>query len=373
MDSVSMRGNISDEHLDPNFVEGRQVEGSESDSDNEIQNIAKGSSSISSTGSCRVPCLNRCGEVVESRRLECHIADDCPLTVTDCEFKHVGCDVRLPRRDMPVHLGQAVVLHLSKQAANNEERLKMLEVDNERLAAKCKRLEKEYEELRQRVGNMFIAFMNTKEIPKDPNQSSTVDHHENTNAAAEHKDNISYSYVFATKTEPTSLTPEPMKRGLSMPANLTMTNFEQHKKNNDHWVSEPFLTHTQGYKMCLRVTANGQGSGKDTHITVGIYLMKGEFDEQLGWPFRGDITIQLLNQQGSNEHYTRTVYRAKGDRDKTKTGEKFISAWGISQFKPHSELHPKYLKNDCLKFQIYTIIAKQSELSPQCQMTETEV
>ena len=30
--------------------------------------------------------------------------------------------------------------------------------------------------------------------------------------------------------------------------------------------------------MCLRVVANGAGSGADTHVTVGVYLMRGEYD-----------------------------------------------------------------------------------------------
>ena len=33
-----------------------------------------------------------------------------------------------------------------------------------------------------------------------------------------------------------------------------------------------------------------------THVSVFTCLMRGEFDSHLKWPFRGDITIQLLNQ-----------------------------------------------------------------------------
>ena len=415
--------NVSDEELlNPPKEEHRQgAEGSGSDSDYE---------NMSTVGtSYRVPCSNNCGEFLDSDRLESHIAEDCPLTVIDCDFKGVGCTVRLPRRDLPTHLGQAVVIHQSKQLVKYEERLKMLESDNERLAIKCKRLETEHQELERKVNDMFDIFKrlaNMKEIPKDPEPDNDDLEYVNvesddivkkpnavTNSSKESKpgtgymnaavisehqdDGVDYSYVFASKSEPCSplpttnlanstnfeqhkmnnasksesCSPLPITNPSSL-ANMIMTNFEQHKMNNDHWVSQPFFTHTQGYKMCLRVTANGQGSGKDTHITVGIYLMKGEFDEKLVWPFRGDITIQLLNQQGSSEHYTRTVYKAKGDRGEARTTdqEKFISAWGISQFKPHSELHPKYLKNDSLRFQVSTVV---NQPEPSAQLIETEV
>ena len=35
--------------------------------------------------------------------------------------------------------------------------------------------------------------------------------------------------------------------------------------------------------------------------------MRGEFDSDLKWPFRGDITIQLLNQLEDKEHHTWTI------------------------------------------------------------------
>ena len=58
-----------------------------------------------------------------------------------------------------------------------------------------------------------------------------------------------------------------------LPTERTMTNFEQHKIDSDQWYSPPFYTHPQGYKMCLKVYANGSGKGKGTHVSVYGYLM----------------------------------------------------------------------------------------------------
>ena len=36
-------------------------------------------------------------------------------------------------------------------------------------------------------------------------------------------------------------------------------------------------------------------------------MMKGEFDDRLKWPFRGEITIQLVNQKEGGEHIEKKV------------------------------------------------------------------
>ena len=137
-----------------------EFERSQSDSNQETQTIIERCSteSLRVKNSYQVPCVNRCGKVIDCDAIDDHIANECPLTVVDCTFKHIGCEMRLPQRDIPIHLGQAVVYHLSKQTAVHEERLKVLEADNERLALKCKRLEAKHEELEQHVSRLSHAF-----------------------------------------------------------------------------------------------------------------------------------------------------------------------------------------------------------------------
>ena len=312
-------------------------------------------------------CLNRCGKVVESNELDDHLTNDCPLTVVDCDFKHVGCDVRLPRRDMSIHLEQAVIIHLSKQAESYEKRLKMLEGDNEKLALECTRLRSSLKELERKFERMFT---NLGVLQKDTRTSLTSKPLTggsgiNRGLESDPPDIGAGNYVYQLKpTKSLVQTPGPMTKisRPSTPADLTMFNFEQHKRDNDHWISQPFFTHAQGYRMSLRVAANGQGCGKDTHISVEVYLTRGEFVDQLEWPFRGDISIQLLSQQeNDSDHYTRTVYGATSDRENTTSDGSIISAWGFSKYRAHDELHPKYLKNDSLSFRIFTLLVKPSE------------
>ena len=315
------------------------------------------SGSLDDSGTAIVKCPNNCGKFIERKSLENHILIDCPMTVIDCEFKYVGCDIRLPRKDMLIHTEQAVIYHLTKRMGNYEQRIKMLEADKRTLSVRCESLEAQLKEL---VGKISEAFDKISQLV-DP-KGDYPKHGSDNDQDYVNMDEVYYesvadedcSYVSAIKLASASLVPKI--------SNFTMNNFQFHKENDDHWVSHPFYTHPQGYKMCLRVTANGQGSGKGTHITVAVYLMKGEFDNQLEWPFRGDITIQLLNQQEDSGHYTRTIYQAKGERSKASVGKKYICGWGINKFLVNSELFARYLQKDSLRFHISVFV--KSKPSP---------
>ena len=79
-----------------------------------------------------------------------------------------------------------------------------------------------------------------------------------------------------------------------VPVQLTLKDFNEHRRNSKEWISEPFYSNPRGYKMCLSVDANGYGECKGTHVSVFVHLMRGEFDNILKWPFRGTIIIHLL-------------------------------------------------------------------------------
>ena len=151
------------------------------------------------------------------------------------------------------------------------------------------------------------------------------------------------------------------------PFEFTMRDFEQQKTNKDIWHSPSFYTHPQGYRMCLGVYANGNGDGKATHTSVFVYLMRGEWDNYLKWPFRGDITIHLFNQIEDKEHYEKTIHFTDNTPDDTAgrvmTGERALG-WGWSRFISHDALNYneakncQYLKYDCLHFKISEVELK---------------
>jgi hypothetical protein len=54
-----------------------------------------------------VQCPNECGAYPQRKRVKIHVRSGCPLTVVKCDFHYTGCEVRLPRRNMPDHLKDA--------------------------------------------------------------------------------------------------------------------------------------------------------------------------------------------------------------------------------------------------------------------------
>ena len=60
--------------------------------------------------------------------------------------------------------------------------------------------------------------------------------------------------------------------------------------------SAPFYTSRHGYKLCLRLYMNGDGSGKGSHLSFFLTVMRGEFDSLLQWPFKQTVSLILLDQ-----------------------------------------------------------------------------
>ena len=87
------------------------------------------------------------------------------------------------------------------------------------------------------------------------------------------------------------------------PFTFRMTDFSKHKQDNVRFYSPGFYTSPNGYKLCICVDGNGCGVGMDNHVSVFAYLMRGDNDDSLTWPFTGTVKIELLNQLKDKNHY----------------------------------------------------------------------
>uniref|UniRef100_A0A1A9WDL9 TNF receptor-associated factor 4 n=1 Tax=Glossina brevipalpis TaxID=37001 RepID=A0A1A9WDL9_9MUSC len=61
-------------------------------------------------------------------------------------------------------------------------------------------------------------------------------------------------------------------------------------------VSPPFFTSQYGYKLQASMFLNGNGPGENTHVSVYIKVLPGEYDALLKWPFSHSITFTLFEQ-----------------------------------------------------------------------------
>ena len=260
----------------------------------------------------------------ELRELDNHLNSDpptdkslqgCPFTVICCPLCHSGSKTRLSRKNMKAHItGNHNSLDMLLELAQ----LQSFKLEIQSLHANLQESETEKLALKHRVTEL-----EEKLTKVDLKQDSV----------------LSYSEQWPVG-----------------PGEMFLTNFELRRKTNEEWYSPPFYTHPHGYKMCLEVHCNGKNAGKGSHVSVFVNLMQGEHDEQLKWPFCGEVIIQLLNQDGGRRHCTRTVHF----RDKTpptsatggvtEVGVVGGCGLGFPMFVAHADLRPKLLKNDCLRF-----------------------
>jgi TNF receptor-associated factor 4 len=159
------------------------------------------------------------------------------------------------------------------------------------------------------------------------------------------------------------ITPKP---SFIPPPDIIMTHFERKQKDDESWFSPGFYTHIGGYKMCLKIDANGWAIGKGTHVSVFVYTMKGEFDSHLKWPFKGEITVELVNQKEGGVKYEKTPVKHTNpdERDeyfqRVTEGDRAEKGWGQKKFISHSDLYnpeegKEYLVNDTLIFRVTNV------------------
>ena len=113
--------------------------------------------------------------------------------------------------------------------------------------------------------------------------------------------------------------------------------------------SDPFYTESCGYKMQLLLYPNGNGSGQNTHISVFLSEIEGEYDSLLSWPFTTSVKFTLIDQQrflGQNidSHFFKYNVTERPE----KNGSSSLGL-GVPEFVTHEKLKTRrYLVDDIL-------------------------
>ena len=261
-------------------------------------------------GCCPVSCPNECGATLLLRDVERHISDDCPLTVIT---------VQVRRKDLPPH-------NILVSACVSEEKHEL------------ERLRRENADLKQQLAK----------FNPSPGQCATS---LPTGLGSAHTPGTctGMSLSMSGGALPSTV--------LNHPIHMTLSKFATFKVKDRVWCSPPFYAH--GYKLCVAIAVNGLKAAKNTHVSVLIYLMQGASDNVLRWPFKGIITLKLVDQTGE-DHITHIVDFSS--ESCCKAGDR-VSMWrnrsstglGKYEFVSHDELSPRYLTYDCLHFQISKI------------------
>ena len=268
-----------------------------------------------------VPCPNKCGEHPKRQNVEHHLSKDCSLTVVNCDFHYAGCKVPLFRKDVSAHQVENLTVHMSLMAAHSQ---KEREVARQRLDES----QQQMDELK-RQNQMLISETRSLRVVVEQKKEK----------------------ITQLEQKMAMLTP-------SFPADFTMVNFDELKRDSRVWYSPPFHTHPHGYKMCLRVITNYELKG--TEIAIGACLMCGEFDSFLAWPFQGAILMELLNQLEDRRHmllsagFHRSSQLRVIGRERAKDGCRQMTV-------PYCQLayslanNCQYLKDNCLCLRVLNV------------------
>ena len=356
------------------------------------------------------PCPNRCEiGTVPRCDVEKHLLV-CPLQLVECEFAQSGCDVKVPRGDLAKHMTENAqhhlmsttllnlrltrelhqkmeekdqqIVHLQQQVketdskidANLETQAKDLDTKLQQqtkvLDTKLQRVTKDLNtKLQQQTRDIdtklqrVIKDLDTKLQQQTIDLDTMVDtgfkqqaketSEVNVKVQATHQQTVKLDQQL-NKLQ-TDLTYLVLTSGFTR-HEFTLTEFKknQAKGGGGSWLSDEFYNHPGGYCFQLNICTNGHGAARGTHLSALLGLQDGDNDCKLKWPIKCTVYLQMLNQRGDHGHHTVThtaEFKAKGfECFIIGTTRKFFP---LDKLDYCADQNTEYLKNDCLKFQVY--------------------
>ena len=340
-----------------------------------------------------VECPNHC-EVGHVRREEIrgHL-EECPLAIVECPYAAVGCESVVRKKEEMEHVMGSVGQHMEYNKnviLANQNRLDVEEQELENVKQDLQAKERELEDVKrdlQAIKNKFdtkeqamMSINKDLQDTKDKLEQSQQMQSQLKTAITEkgrELDEVRKNAEENNKTLQKMIQQlkdklERTERSLQhhqlnylansgneiVPVVMKLAKFKKYK-NGQCVNSAGFYTRDGGYKMCLWIYPGGYLSIDNNYVTVCALLMKGDHDDQLTWPVKGTLTVQLLNQLSDSNHSEPVKIHFDGSgAECQRVMYGTVSHRGIwnDQFMPHNRLSYdadkkcQYLKDDCVFF-----------------------
>ena len=262
-----------------------------------------------------LPCLNNCMiGTVPRKGMEEHL-QTCPNQKIMCPYQNIGCSKVIQRNEIDEHKEESREQHLQLSL----ERVTQLTDVVSALTTKLAMIERHLQ---------LTDALSTTVVPKLP---------------------------LLTRNRPwlrnSGLVP-------LMPWVVRVDNFDERKRKNEVWKSEPIFTEINGYQLGLHVYPNGGNASSQQHVSVYCQVRSGPNDDLLSWPFTGTIKFSLLNQEEDTSHKSFIVEFCYGTLCSERVTYGSGPGKGSAQFISHKNLNVRgitYLDNDCLYFRVKLI------------------
>ena len=310
-----------------------------------------------------------CGEMITRKDYESHVAE-CTMSSVKCEFFDV-CKWTGPRSTLQNHLDSNWCKHLQMVSLSNSqlisEQRKQLESLVELVTYQGKQISKQEEQIKELSEQ--VSALTTK------NKQSTV-----IAAAAginvPPAGNAPVSPPVIIKSEPKPKTEQSKHKIEQTSKNKQLHKVITHKteqpslklydfilkgfsqaKYSDTYMNSPGI-YLDPPCPCLEVLVYPCGirKGKDTHVSVYMHFIPGEFDDKIDWPYKGHIELRLFDHVKHRKSHGKVITldskcsstlesRMKPRDD---AGCKGV---GCDQFITQTELQ-RYLYSDQLHFEL---------------------
>ena len=321
-------------------------------------------------------CPNRCGATFERDDLQDHMKM-CRLEEVQCVFSSAGCQAKFIRENKDEHMDQNTQKHLALMPAAtlriSQDFERKLQEQQEVFEKKQEQKDEEHKQGLQQLGGQLKEFQAQKDeqikqveqkLGKQSRQFQ-VEQQKEFHETLKVKDEKIKTLEDQLQTngqviEQQQQAISQLRRAVGVPPyDYTLSNYQQEKAKVRSTDSPPMYTHPGGYKFTLRLYPNGLGSGDGTHVSVWIYSLKCDHGDELKFPVKFTITLQLLNQHRDQDHHTRVIQCEIKTREWIGSG--LCIGYG-STFIPLAALEwnrdkqTQYLKDDCLRFRITKIV-----------------
>ena len=142
-----------------------------------------------------------------------------------------------------------------------------------------------------------------------------------------------------------------------------MERFTKYREGDDKWYSPPFYSGPRGYKMRLKVYANGHCNAIGSHVSVYAQIIKGAYDDMLVWPYEGTVIFEIINWKDKEYNIKKAINFSEEDAVKSECGRKptaktYCPPYGYYMALPHHKLqniHCQYIHHDVLYIRVSNI------------------
>ncbi|XP_078355844.1 TNF receptor-associated factor 6-like [Oculina patagonica] len=251
-----------------------------------------------------VTCPNSCGGLFHREMIPNHTENTCPLTIISCPYEQTGCETKVQRKQVESHLQSATRLHLDLACVklnNTEAKLNKTEVKLNNTEAKLNNTKLKL--------NITEVKLNVTEVKLNEAQVQLNKTEKTTKKLLEKLDTLERKFknteVKLSKTQEKLETTSKQVEKFDKPFVWKIDTFssilrQARAGGKSVYDSAPFYTDrtgANGFKLKVKLYPNGDGSGKNTHLSVFIFVMKGEYDAILPWPFKKKLKFTLIDQQ----------------------------------------------------------------------------